>query len=241
LHLSTRIIQNKENIGFAGACNQGIKIAGGKYLFIVNPDIILLNNGLVHFYEFMEENENDSVWCLGAQLYNKNNKPVKSAGSFPTIFDAITEQIGLKGLFLKVFGENYLNEHIEFRLPTIVEFIIGCNMFIRKQALRKIGLFNTEFFLNYEETELAWRAKNYGLKSMVLPEVKILHYSGTSFENIRAYFNYLWLGQLLFFKFTKSKPIFLVIKTIHLLGAIMRFIFKLDVTYLSYARQIIIT
>jgi len=232
-------IQNKSNIGFARACNQGIKISNGKYIFLLNPDTVILNNVFSIFYDFMEKKENELVWCVGAQLFDENGEPTKSVGKFPNIIDVISEQIGIKGILLKLLGKKYLRKRDLFEEKETIPFIIGCDMFIKRNALEKIGLFNEKFFLNYEETELSWRAKQYGLKSVILPEAKILHHSRKSFTNLQSYLNHLWLGQLLFFKLTKSHIIYLIAKVNHLFGASLRFVIKFDQDYLTHLKNIL--
>lgn len=115
---------------------------------------------------------------------------------------------------------------------------MGCNMFIRREALDKIGHFNESFFLNYEEVELSWRAKKKGFISIVLPQVIIKHYSGKSFKNLQEYLNHLWLGQVYFFKFTRRKGYYNLIKIIHLIGSSFRYALKMDKNYLYQFRNI---
>lgn len=52
-----KIIENKKNLGFGMANNEGFKIAQGKYVFCLNPDTILINNAIKFLYDFMEHNE----------------------------------------------------------------------------------------------------------------------------------------------------------------------------------------
>lgn len=239
LPFDLKLIQNNSNIGFARACNQGIKQAKGKYIFLLNPDTKLLNDAFSIFINFMKKKENEEVWCVGAKLFDKSGAPSKSYGRFPNLVDVISEQIGVKGLLLKLFGNNYLKKRNLIKEQKIIPFVMGCNMFIRKSDLEKIGLFDEQFFLNFEETELSWRAEKLGYKSMILPEAKILHYSGKSFTDLQSYLNHLWLGQLLFFKLTHNRSIFLFVKLIHLTGALLRFTFKFDKNYLINAKKIL--
>jgi len=198
----------------------------------------LLNNALKIFYDLMEKEENKKIWCVGAQLVDENMQPVKSSGRFPNLFDVIFEQIALKGIVIKLLGKKYLKKKNSFPHSTAVEFVLGCNMFIRKKIIREIGLFNEEFFLNFEEAELTWRAKKKGFNSMVLPSAKILHYSGKSFFDKKSYLSSLYLGQIIFFKLTHKPITFKVVKGIHLFGTVLRLIVKRDETYLMQLKKI---
>ncbi len=97
--------------------------------------------------------------CVAGQILDENGIPAISYGKFPNLFDVLIEQIGLKGFFLKM--QSRKNQDEKYKVIDIMEipFVIGCNMFIRKRVLDEIGLFNEKFFLNFEETELSWRAK----------------------------------------------------------------------------------
>lgn len=234
------LIPNNQNVGFAKANNQAIKIAKGKYLFLLNPDTEIYEDTIQKFHSFMEKVENKNVWCVGGQLFDEYGNYSKSLGKFPNLFDVLIEQFGIKGVFLKIVGENFFKKKYYIgKHHKEVEFIMGCDMFLRRSSLRTVGNFNESFFLNFEEVELSWRAKNKGYKNMVLPEVKILHHSGKSFSNLQSYLNHLWLGQILFFKLTRNKYYFFIIKAIHISGTIFRHIIKQDEIYINHMKKIL--
>lgn len=234
-----KVVSNKFNHGYAKACNQGIKLALGKYIFLLNPDIQLLNNSLNIFFDFLEKKENGNVWCVGAQILDENRNPSKSFGKFPTIFDTFIDQFGIKELALKIPSIKRISNHKQINTNRQVQFVMGCNMFIRRSVLDKIGLFNEKFFLNFEEAELSWRAKKAGFESIVLPEAKILHYYKKSFTDLRSYLIHLWYGQLLFFKITRSKSSFLIAKAFHLCGAYLRFVSMREPLYYTQIKKIL--
>ena len=233
-----KFIPNKINVGFAAACNQGILLAKGKYVFLLNPDTILLNDILKIFTDFMEMDINKNVWCVGSQLLNENSQFSKSFGRFPNLIDVFSEQFGIKGLILKISFVRKIFRNPNLTKQAEVHFIMGCNMFIRSIVLEKIGLFDERFFLNFEETELAWRAKKAGYKCLVLPKAKIIHYSGKSFSNLKIYLSHLWYGQLIFFKITHSKTVFYTAKLFHLCGSFLRLSIKFDKFYFVHIKKI---
>lgn len=235
---SINIIQNNTNVGFAKACNQGIKIGKGKYIFLLNPDTELLNDSVSIFYNYFEKAENQKSWCTGAQLFDEKNRASKSFGRFPNLLDVFAEQLGIKGIFLKSSYIQKTMRNPKFIQPVEVPYVMGCNMFIRRSVFDDIGLFDERFFLNFEETELAWRAKNAGYKCMLLPEARIIHHSGKSFTDLKSYLSHLWYGQLMFFKITQTKFVFYLAKVLHLFGSLLRLLFKLDNFYWTHAKKI---
>ena len=232
------ILENFSNVGYAIACNQGIKKANGSYILLLNPDTSLVNEVEIIFTQFLEKIENKNVWCVGAQLLDRYGKDIKSFGKFPFVFDVLFEQIGIKRILLRYWDKLTENKRHSNYLNSEVPYILGCDMFIRKRVLEEIGLFDERFFLNFEETELAWRANKAGYKCMLLPSARIIHYSGKSFKDLKSYLSHLWFGQLMFFKITQSKSVFYTVKVIHLFGSSLRLIIKLDKFYWIHFKKI---
>lgn len=232
------ILFNNKNFGYAYACNRGIQFSKGNYILILNPDTKIKNDVLNYFISFIDSSLNENVWCIGAQLFDEYEKAIKSYGNFPKILDVFLEQFGIKWLMLRIIPKSNIAKKRLHLQNTFVQYVLGCNMFIRKSVLDEIGLFDERFFLNFEETELSWRANKAGYKSMILPKAKILHYSGKSFPDKKNYLSHLWLGQLLFFKLTKNQFIFLISKFLHLFGSAIRWIVRLDNFYLLHLKKI---
>lgn len=228
LNENINLISNRSNLGFAFACNQGIKASKFEYVFLLNPDSAVLNNAIEFFYNFMEKPENENVWCCGGQLFNDEGKMIKSMGKFPSLWDVFLEQFGIKGVLLKISNNKSMRETNLKSEINDVPFVLGCDMFIRKKVLEKIGLFNKSFFLNFEETELSCRAKKAGYRSILVKNAKIIHHSRKSFVSKASYMNNLWNGQLLYFKLTKSHITFLIAKYLHHFGAFVRLVIKND-------------
>ena len=69
------LVKNSQNLGFAKANNQAIKIAKGKYLFLLNPDTEITKETIERFYSFMQTEENKNVWCVGGILKDEYGNP----------------------------------------------------------------------------------------------------------------------------------------------------------------------
>lgn len=168
-------IQNRENLGFGKANNKGIEIAKGKYIFLLNSDTLLINNAIKILFDFMEQNIECGV--CGGNLYDRDNKPVhsfkKELVNIYSDFDFIKNFI-LKFIYKKRMDFNYTNKNIE------VGYITGADMFIRKKMLEKVGIFDSDFFMYFEETELTARIKSSGKKIISVPQAKIIHLEGKS-------------------------------------------------------------
>lgn len=174
-------IFNTQNVGFAKANNQGIDIANGQYVFFLNPDAYLQSDAIAEFLHFMDKEENKFVACCGGNLINHDKVPQVAYGNFPTLREAIFN-LGFRRIF-----PNYFNKHLNTavkvegeNIPFEVCYVSGANLFVRKSVLDQIGYFDEDFFLYFEETELCFRLKKRGYKSVLLPLVKIVHIEGGS-------------------------------------------------------------
>lgn len=179
------LIENKINLGFGKANNQVLKIIDSKYAFLLNPDTELINNAIKILFDFMEAQEN--IACVGANLYNQDLSFQYSYGNFPTIKKILFE-FGLNKIFVKYFNSNLAEGVIcDKDKAQEVPYITGADLMIRKEVLNKVGFFDEDFFLYYEETELQYRIKKQGYKTFIVPDAKIIHISNTSLKQMTNY------------------------------------------------------
>lgn len=175
------LIANETNVGFGKANNQGLQIAKGKYVFLLNSDTQLTSDAAAVFFNLMEANENKHIACCGADLINLNGKKQVSFGNFPSIKEAFF-MLGFLVFFRQYFN-NYISSGAFTHFKTLkeVDFICGADLFIRKSVLSTVGCFDPDFFLYFEEVELMHRIKNAGYSSVIIPDVKIIHLESASF------------------------------------------------------------
>lgn len=173
-----KYIYNYENFGFGKANNIGAKEATGKYLFLLNSDTLLISDAINHFFNFLETHT-DIASC-GANLISADGEIVTSHGRFPSLMYEFSA-IGFSKLYKSVFRNKYA------RSQTINEgdilnphYITGADIFIRAEIFRALKGFDEGFFMYYEETDLYKRMQNLGLRSILLPEVSIIHKVGGS-------------------------------------------------------------
>lgn len=171
-------IKNNENLGFGKANNKGIEIARGKYVFLLNPDTLLINNAIKILFDFMEKNENCGI--CGGNLYDLKMKPMHSYKQrIPSLKTEIDDNLNLMRkiytkLLMKRTDFNYTEKNLE------VGYITGADMFIRKKVLEESGYFDEDFFMYCEESELTLRIKKLGYKVISVPKAKIIHLESKS-------------------------------------------------------------
>jgi len=181
-------IENQENIGFGKANNLGYQFAKGKYIFLLNSDTILLNNAVKIFFNKMEELSAE-VFCIGTRLKSPELSYNHSFGKFPSLKSTL---IDVFKLYLKLFKikYNYFDERKYDQLEQFeVDYIMGADLFIRKALVDKYGLFDPDFFMYFEESELQFRYRNEGFKSMIVSGPEIIHLESISF-NMKEKYSY---------------------------------------------------
>ncbi|MGI4750002.1 MAG: glycosyltransferase family 2 protein [Janthinobacterium lividum] len=163
-------IDNKENLGFAEGNNHALTYSikhGYKYSLIINTDTKV---------------DEDIISKLSTHL----NKFPKAAAVQPCIFWMHKKSMiwNGEGKFNKILGITSSNTKLSnSNHPDqykIAEWLTGCCMMIRNLTLTESGLFNTKFFLYYEDVELSFRLRNFGYQLHYLPACKMYHEAGIS-------------------------------------------------------------
>lgn len=222
------IIENNQNVGFAKANNQAIKVAKGNYLLLLNPDTEIKSETIEKFYTFMENDKNKNIWCVGGILFDENNKPMFSFGRFPRLYDVFFEQLGFHIIFKSYYFKNILQ--LNQNIPTNnfkVDFISGACQFLNLKIIKELGCFDEDFFLNYEEVDLAYRSKIRNLYCYILPSLKILHYGQKSYATNKDFIKNLKISQLIFFK-KRSISKYLIAKYLLIFGTVIRIVINND-------------
>ncbi len=176
-----KIIDNKENLGFARGNNLAIAQSKGEYILLLNPDTIVTEHTFTDFINFMDSHP-DAGGCGASMLHTNGSFALESRRGLPTPFVAFCKMSGLAKIFpkSKIFGRyymRYLNEHE----TNPIEIMSGAYMFLRKTALNKAGLLDEDFFMYGEDIDLSYRILKSGYRNYYLPS-HILHYKGESTE-----------------------------------------------------------
>ena len=164
-----KVIDAKVNLGFGKANNLGVKYSRGKYLFFLNPDTILLNNAVTILYEFLISNPN--VGLCGGNLYKLDNSPNESYSlSYPNLKREMSFALNRRAKKQECFNKTGNAKE--------VAWISGADMMISKELFFRIGMFDENLFMFYEEPDICNRLHYIGLKVFSLPSAKLIHLQG---------------------------------------------------------------
>jgi GT2 family glycosyltransferase len=194
---TVKLLVNKENLGFAKACNQGAKFANSKYLLFVNSDIILKDNpviGMLNLYS----NE-DNVGIVSAQLINKDGSLQPSHYSFPTLLKRFFELVGLKKIILLLKNHFIPARRYSYEIQSGK----GAFLMIPKIIFDKVGGFDENYFMYIEDVDLSLRVRRLGYKNMLFYSTSIIHL-GWNIENINDPFGFFHRNKGLIHLYAKN-------------------------------------
>ena len=164
-----KFIQNKDNLGYAGGNNVGIKYALNKkvdYVFVLNPDTTIDKKAIENL---LKSSEKESAQVSGPKIFLGNSKTIWYAGG---IFD--TENVlGIhRGVDEKDQGQ--YDSSVE------TDYITGAALFVSGEVFERVGLFDEDYFLYYEDMDFCLRVKDSGFKIMYFPQAVVYHHNAKS-------------------------------------------------------------
>ena len=174
------LIDNRENIGFSKANNQGIKKAKGDYLFFLNPDTELKENSLATLIEFLEDHGEAGAVTSRVELPNGVLDDASHRG-FPTPWNSLCYFLGLSNLFPKIpLFSGYTMGFKDLRTIHEIDACAGAVMLVRWKAGEEVGWWDEDFFWYGEDLDFCYRLKKKGWKIYFVPTVLVVHYKGVS-------------------------------------------------------------
>ncbi len=177
-----KLIRNKENLGFAKANNQVIKLGNGRYILLLNSDTIVLDEALDKMVEFM--NDHPDAGAAGCRLLNSDGTLQVSASEFPRLFSLYWTNSLLRRIFPKKKVGAVISEPHFYSRTQEVDWILGAAFILPKSVIKQIGSLDDEFFMYGEEVDLCYRIKKSGWKIYFYPEAKIIHLLGVSEKKV---------------------------------------------------------
>ena len=215
------LIKNKDNYGFAGGNNVGIKFAldvlNPKYVLLLNNDTVVDKDFLIEMVKVAESDE--KIGIVGSKIYyydyNGRDDVIWVAGG--------GYDLNIKSYKGKPHGYNKVDDG-KYNKYKELDIIIGCCMLIKNSSLEHIGLFDENYFLYEEENDLCVRAKRYGWKLIYCPKSILWHKvaassGGGEFSPTKIY--YQARNRILFIKkhnssLTYVKYLFYYLQTEHI-------------------------
>ena len=172
--LDITVLRNPENLGFATACNQGIRAAARskpEFIWLLNNDAVADPAALA---ALIEETQIDSrIGAAGSVLLHddaEHSIQVWGGG-------AVSTRSGLP-------------RHLTRGMSSALQYVCGASMLLRSRALEEVGLLDEGYFMYWEDTELSFRLRRSGWKLVVAERSRVTHLGDFSSRFQSEFFDY---------------------------------------------------
>jgi GT2 family glycosyltransferase len=177
-HLPVQMIVNPDNRGFASANNQGLKRANGRYLLLLNPDVVVQAGALTRMAAFLEANPMAGV--VGPRTLDGQGRVALTARAPLSVATVLWQYLGLDRVCpYQVYG-HYRRACEQAAQPFEVGWAQGSCLMARREVYEQIGGLDEAFFLFAEEADWCERARSAGWQVWYLPDARVIHYESTS-------------------------------------------------------------
>ncbi len=174
-----KLVKNTENRGFAGGCNDGIKVANGDNILLLNSDTKLLNDAISITYDFLNKHQN--IGIVTCRLENIDGSPQNNCQAFPKIKNILIELFRIHKLLHrnKVY-KNLYGPFFNYSEIAYPDWVWGTFFMFTKKLLTIFSnqLLPETFWMYGEDMEWCWLAKQAGYEIAFVPNGKVLHYGG---------------------------------------------------------------
>jgi GT2 family glycosyltransferase len=175
-----RLIANDENLGFAGGCEQGYRIARGRYILLLNPDTAPPPNALRQMLSDFEAHPEAGI--LGSRLLNTDGTFQRSAGgAFPSLANLTWNYLFLNRLMPKLAPPSVFM-HEDRGGVTDQDWVSGAALLFRREAVGET-IFDPHYFMFGEDMDLCARVRDGGWRVLYSANQSIIHHHGKSFAH----------------------------------------------------------
>jgi GT2 family glycosyltransferase len=172
-----KLIKNSENLGFSRGNNVGIRQCQGRYIALVNPDVIVFPGCLDELADFLDQNT--KVANVGPRVFNPDMTRQSTCRQFPTLWNNFCSATRLESIFKG--SRFFAGEHMFYFLhdrTLAVDVIVGCFSMIRREAFDEVGLLDEDLFMYGDDVDWCRRARNAGWQVVFYPNARAIHDRG---------------------------------------------------------------
>jgi len=174
-YLNVKLIESSKNLGFAGGNNLGLKKASGKYILILNPDILILSTAVQTMFDFMARSP--KVGLCGPKLKNPDDSLQYSCSRWPDWRLPFYRRTFLgrtkKG---KLWTDNYLMKDWNHNSNKKVDALYFACVLVRKSAINEVGLLDERYFMYMEDLDWCRRFWQKNWEVWYVAEAEAVHY-----------------------------------------------------------------
>lgn len=180
-----KVIRSATNLGFIRANNLAYREAKGEFVLMLNSDAFVSKSALRETVDFMRANKDAGV--VGARLKGRDGTLQFSARYFPVPSKLFLQRLGLDGKLPFVKPLDDLDwDHRQVRR---CDWVVGCYLLARREAIEKTGFFLREdFFMYNDDNDLCKRIKKAGYEVYFYP-VDVVHVGGANMKKMHGHYD----------------------------------------------------
>ena len=183
-HPGVTLLANDANLGYAAGNNQGIKLASGEHLLLLNPDIVVHEGALDTLVSLLARRP--EAGAVAPRLILPDGSVQASCRSFPTPDVVLYEALGLSRLFprSRKFGK-YRMTWWDYDDERPVDQPMASAFLIRGEALEQVKGLDEQFPIFFNDVDLCKRLWDIDWEVWYTPEASMDHVGGASTGQVR--------------------------------------------------------
>lgn len=146
-----RVIKNRKNFGYAKGNNIGIAYAKGEFIVLLNMDTYVCANWLSKLIESVQTDL--KIGACGGKFYDYYKKRPVNVHRYCRID----------------------KNKRPYDIPQEVATLYGAGILVRRKVFENIGLFDSTYFMYFEEIDLCWRMRLAGFRCVYVPDAIVYH------------------------------------------------------------------
>jgi hypothetical protein len=175
-----KVHRMRRNSGFGRAMNAGLDHASGRFLLLLNPEVMVSPGCVGELADFLLVRPD--AGAVGPRLVRPDGRLDDDARrAFPTASVAFYRLVGLSRLFplSRLFGRHNMG-HIRADRSHQIDAGTSVCLMIRRSAIAKVGFFDPAYFMYGEDLDLCYRLKQGGWKIFFVPSAEAQRHTGSS-------------------------------------------------------------
>jgi N-acetylglucosaminyl-diphospho-decaprenol L-rhamnosyltransferase len=165
-----RVIANAENAGFGAANNQGLKAASGDAVLFLNTDTVVGPGSIRRLAETLDTDP--AITAVGPLLIHPDGSIQVSFGRKVSFFAQFLQKV-----FLNPYYQRVLSRRTK---PRETGWLSAACLLARAEAVRRVGGYDEEFFIYFEDIDLCRRLIGSGGKLVFDPRARVVHVGGAT-------------------------------------------------------------
>jgi len=180
-----QLIRYPENRFITPANNDGIRRSRGRYVVILNPDVVALDGSFDRMFRYMEEHRD--VGAAGPRLTDADGRLEACCARERTFAHfALNYTVAGKLWRSRLTALNAWSQMAEWQRDSTreVDILADISMVVRRETLENVGLYDETFKLYFAEDDLCRRLRSAGWKVVFLADAHNIHYRHQSVKQI---------------------------------------------------------